>query len=83
MFNSTIETCSQHFKLNNNYCHGDFRSLNILVDKPDTSIKLIDFDWSGIHGQVKYPIFINNTQIKWPPSADSEDGKPILKEYIG
>ena len=43
----------------NNICHGDFRHTNILVERDRISV--IDFDWSGEVGKVKYPHFINHT----------------------
>ena len=58
------------------YCHGDFRSPNILVNIKNYSVKIIDFDWAGESGIVKYPMFMNHD---WPDSA--KDGKLILKEY--
>ena len=40
------------------FVHGDFRSENILV-LPDSSISVIDFDWSGRCGDVRYPPYVN------------------------
>ena len=57
-----------------NYCHGDFRSLNILVDN-NADIKVIDFDWAGVEGQTKYPYFMNHVNIEWPVSVT--DGAAI------
>jgi hypothetical protein len=32
----------------------------------DGKIKLVDFDWAGIHGQGKYPAQMNLQGIRWP-----------------
>jgi len=41
------------------YVHGDLRSNNIMIrtDVMDKSVelKVVDFDWAGIAGQVRYP----------------------------
>src|SRR5207247_402367 len=45
------------------YVHGDLRSSNILIHYLNTAssptVRFVDWDWAGEHGQVKYPISIN------------------------
>lgn len=41
----------------NNFCHGDFRAPNILVH--NDTIRVLDFDWSGQVGSIRYPLFMN------------------------
>ncbi|KZT66532.1 hypothetical protein DAEQUDRAFT_767885 [Daedalea quercina L-15889] len=40
--------------------HGDIRRPNILIEAGEGSVaervKIIDFDWAGVEGQVKYPL---------------------------
>jgi len=50
------------------YCHGDFRSNNILV-RSNLTIVIIDFDWAGKDGDAKYPLFMNHVDIMWPDGA--------------
>ena len=53
--------------------HGDVRDVNIMV-KVDNSpgFKLVDFDWSGTIGIVKYPINVNRKNLWRPHGADDE-----------
>lgn len=37
----------------NGFVHGDLRRPNVLIQ--NDQVKLIDFDWSGKEGEVKYP----------------------------
>ena len=60
-----------------NYCHGDFRTPNILVH--NETVCVIDFDWAGISGQVNYPFFMNHEHIQWP--QDAVGGMPILANH--
>ncbi|KAI6030345.1 hypothetical protein EDC04DRAFT_2880451 [Pisolithus marmoratus] len=61
------------------FVHGDIRDTNIMVSKSDnTQFRIIDFDWAGIAGEVKYPAFLNPEV--WRPEGAS-DGKPILAEH--
>ena len=45
-----------------NYVHGDLRSVNMMISKGN--VKLLDFDWSGKEGLIRYPHFINRISIK-------------------
>jgi len=51
----------------NNFVHGDFRLNNILAKKVEGKwiIKIIDFEWAGVEGEVKYPYVTMNPRIKW------------------
>jgi serine/threonine protein kinase len=55
-----------------NYVFGDLRHQNIMV-RHDGKIKLVDFDWAGIHGQAKYPAQMNMT-IQWPRGVGTRKG---------
>lgn len=47
------------------YVFGDLRKPNVIVTPERTSmIQLIDFDWSGKEGEVKYPVSISSS-IDW------------------
>jgi serine/threonine protein kinase len=61
-----------------NYVHGDFRRCNILVDTGSNRVFLVDFDWSGIDGEVKYPPLMNS-HITWPEGANT--GELIRHEH--
>ena len=64
-----------------NFCHGDFRENNILVDEAngELSVKIVDFDWCGKVNEVKYPLFMNHDNIDWPDTAG--DKLLITKEH--
>ncbi|KAG2065397.1 hypothetical protein BDR04DRAFT_1108553 [Suillus decipiens] len=56
-----------------NLIHGDLRDTNILVKKDDrTKFMIIDFDWAGAENIVRYPPYVNYTNIKRP--SDARDG---------
>ena len=60
------------------YVHGDLRNVNVLVDQSG-KVKVIDFDWAGDYGDVKYPMFLNHQGIEWPNGAT--DGQPITHQH--
>lgn len=60
------------------FCHGDFRPSNIFVTSSQT-INIIDYDWAGKIGEVKYPMFMNHVSIKWPDTA--EDGEKVTEAH--
>ncbi|CAA7265766.1 unnamed protein product [Cyclocybe aegerita] len=64
-----------------NYVHGDMRNSNIMVKKSglDGSFLLVDFDWSGTIGEVRYPLNINNVTVTRPSGAF--DGELITAEH--
>ena len=60
-----------------NLVHGDLRPQNILL-LADNSIKVVDFDWAGKCGAVKYP---TNLNIDCPWHPDVTPGCPIIHEH--
>ena len=63
-----------------NYVHGDLRSNNIMirtdVKEKSVDLRVIDFDWAGEAGQVRYPAE-RNREIWWPGEA----GGPIEQDH--
>ena len=53
------------------YVHGDLRGENIMI-ADDGQVKIIDFDWAGLAGQVQYPHFMN-PQIQWHINARPDE----------
>ena len=47
----------------NNFVHGDLRPPNILALE-DNTVRILDFDWAGLAGVVKYPDDLN-TSVEW------------------
>ena len=62
--NELLAKCRKALKVlsENNYCHGDFRPCNILVTE-NLDIFVLDFDWAGECGKVKYPFFMNHAEV--------------------
>lgn len=58
-----------------NVVHGNLRPNNMMVRRKDGGFefKMIDFNSSGLSGEVEYP-FLRNENIPWPDEA----GKPIV-----
>ncbi|KAI9432392.1 hypothetical protein H4582DRAFT_1821207 [Lactarius indigo] len=66
-----------------NFVFGDFRYSNIMITKNDR-VRLIDFDWCGVHGEDTYPVSLNDARdtsngINWPPRVKS--GGKMMKEH--
>ena len=67
------------------YVHGDLRNCNILIGAKKgqvinaNRVCLIDFDWSGVEGSVRYPGFMNHKTVHWPKGAS--DGAKICKDH--
>jgi len=62
------------------YVHGDLRDTNIMVKaNGDQGFKLVDFDWSGIVDEVRYPMNVNRESLWRPDGAD--DGQLIKTEH--
>jgi serine/threonine protein kinase len=59
------------------FVHGDVHEANVLVhDKSGgAEVRLVDFDWSGRHGEATYPV-IPNPVLEWHP--DVARGKVML-----
>jgi len=52
------------------FVHGDIRNTNIMVKKNGSpGIMLVDFDWAGVIGDVRYPMNVNDVDIKRPYGA--------------
>ncbi len=58
--------------------HGDLRRNNLKVTLDGKRLIVLDFDWSGKEGIVRYPPFMN-TAIAWP--ARAKTGQFISKEH--
>jgi hypothetical protein len=56
------------------YVFGDLRGPNILITKNE-EVKLIDFDWAGVHMKSHYPLLIS-PNLKWPTGVE---GLSIMK----
>jgi hypothetical protein len=61
------------------FVHGDVRGPNVMVSHTESGSKvmLVDFDWAGPAGKVRYPPNINPALFP----AGVECGKSILKEH--
>ncbi|KAJ7707143.1 hypothetical protein B0H16DRAFT_1633916 [Mycena metata] len=59
------------------YVFGDLREPNILFPQAGGPM-LVDFDWSGKSGDVRYPLSLNEA-IEWPPGAKAM--RPIYPEH--
>jgi len=66
------------------FVHGDIRNTNIFVDQAsltsdDVTVHLIDFDWAGYAGEVKYPMEINCRTVRRPEGV--KGGNLITQEH--
>src|SRR5260221_8266750 len=66
------------------FVHGDIRNTNIFVDQAslasdDVTVHLIDFDWAGYDGEVKYPMEINCKTVKRPEGV--KGGELITQQH--
>lgn len=61
---------------NGGMVHGDIRLGNVLIAKAGDGVdvgarvKIVDFDWAGTAGQVRYPLHLSKN-IDWPEGATS------------
>ena len=64
------------------YGHGNIREVNIMACGPDgdgqLGVVMIDWDWAGVGGRVKYPISLNPNI---PQHQDAMALCPIQKEH--
>jgi serine/threonine protein kinase len=66
---------------NEGLVHGDLRDTNLLVGKNGKEdVLLIDFDWAGMEGEVRYPINIASGPHLWRPDG-AVGGELITKEH--
>ena len=66
------------------FVHGDLRPPNVVMrvnDDGTTTAVLIDFDWAGKAGKVRYPRGRLNRKVKWPLPVDKMPGALILYEH--
>jgi hypothetical protein len=62
------------------YVHGDIRATNIMVKKNgERGIMLLDFDWAGVIGEMRYPMNVNITEVRRPSGAI--DKQLVLAEH--
>ena len=63
-----------------NFVHGDIRDVNVMVRKDGKlGLMLVDFDWSGIIDEARYPINVNKVDL-WRPD-DVSDGLLIKSDH--
>ncbi|XP_024522739.1 uncharacterized protein LOC9640805 [Selaginella moellendorffii] len=60
------------------WVHGDLRRQNIFYNVKTSQVAFIDFDWAGVHGKERYPLWINPL-LQWPPRVKA--GGIILAEH--
>jgi serine/threonine protein kinase len=58
--------------------HGDIRATNVMVKKSGLEFMLVDFDWGGLEGLVRYPRHVNKAVGR---PDDAEDGELIRTEH--
>jgi RIO-like serine/threonine protein kinase len=51
------------------YVFGDLRGPNVMITKNE-EVKLIDFDWAGIHAKSQYPLLISRN-LMWPAGVEA------------
>lgn len=73
-----LQQCKAALKImhDNDYCHGDFRTCNIMVRT--TTNKVAVLDSIGL-GKREFLLIMNHTQIEWPQGAT--DGALISKHH--
>lgn len=54
---------------NRGYVFGDLRKPNIMITKNE-EVKLIDFDWAGLHMESRYPLLIS-PNLPWPAGVEA------------
>jgi hypothetical protein len=60
--------------------HGDIRETNVMVRDRGLDFKLVDYDWAGSQGHVRYPRHVNKAVGLGRPE-DVEDGQLILTRH--
>ena len=54
---------------NEGHVFGDLRRPNVMITK-NKEVKLIDFDWAGVHMKSQYPLLIS-PNLKWPAGVEA------------
>ncbi|KIK57356.1 hypothetical protein GYMLUDRAFT_46229 [Collybiopsis luxurians FD-317 M1] len=62
------------------FVHGDLRSANIYVDVDKEKGMMVDFDWAGHDGKVKYPPNVRCSSTIWCPETELSF-RPIELEH--
>lgn len=63
------------------YVHGDIQNTNVMVKRDGSpGFKLVDFDWSGIIGEIRYPMNVYRGSRLWRPDG-ATDGQLILPDH--
>ncbi|KAL0221426.1 hypothetical protein RCL1_001280 [Eukaryota sp. TZLM3-RCL] len=63
------EVILEHLK-KEQFVHGDFRPTNMFYNPTSKTLKVFDFEFSGLEGKDRYPFFINmDKTIPWAPSV--------------
>lgn len=64
-----------------NFVHGDIRDVNLMFsrEKGTAKVMILDFDWAGVEGQVRYPTNVNTFSVERP--AGVSDGELISKQH--
>ena len=62
------------------FVHGDIRNVNVMItNSPTLAVMLVDFDWAGTIGKVRYPMNVNRVDVGRPEGA--VDNELILAEH--
>lgn len=64
-----------------NFVHGDVRDVNLMVPEEGGvgNFMILDFDWAGFEGEVRYPAYVNIVGVSRPKGAI--DGELITKQH--
>jgi RIO-like serine/threonine protein kinase len=58
----------------NGFIFGDLQAPNVMITK-NREVKLIDFDWAGVHGKSQYPLLVSPI-LEWPTNMK---GSSVMK----
>ena len=59
--------------------HGDLRKADLFVTT-NNDVAIIDFDWAGLDGTARYPLWMNPS-IEWPSGSKPGGLILITKEH--
>jgi RIO-like serine/threonine protein kinase len=54
------------------FVHGDLRPSNVVRSNDSGGILLLDFDWAGKIGEVRYPMNVNRELDLWRPEEATD-----------